>query len=234
MLTFMSAECKCAYTLNASALISWVSKLTYMELKDRALEARLAAGFKTVPPFAAAIGIKPAAVYMIESGATRSLKSNTLAAYAALSGLNAEWIRTGRDPKRAPSTQAAPAHAQPAQAEDMASGQPAPPGWVTRSDNHARLWRALDDAAGALSPAAAGALATLIGEAAARRAAPEAQAHLAEAIRVVREGLAGQPPWAPERLLDVINGVAEALAEGGVARHRPVAELIEFAARRRA
>ncbi|MDI9240768.1 helix-turn-helix transcriptional regulator [Lysobacter sp. LF1] len=66
------------------------------ELKDRAIEARLAAGVDTPAEWARRLGVKPAAIYQIESGKTRSLKANTLAQMARLSGLDPEYIRTGR------------------------------------------------------------------------------------------------------------------------------------------
>ncbi|MFC3816533.1 helix-turn-helix domain-containing protein [Lysobacter sp. GCM10012299] len=66
------------------------------ELKDRAIEARLAAGVDNAAEWARRIGVKPAAIYQIESGKTRSLKAGTLAQMAKLSGLDPEYIRTGR------------------------------------------------------------------------------------------------------------------------------------------
>jgi transcriptional regulator with XRE-family HTH domain len=69
------------------------------ELKDRAKEARLMAGYRTVPPFARALNIESAAVYQIESGKTRSLKGGTLTAYARVTGCNAEWLASGKGPR---------------------------------------------------------------------------------------------------------------------------------------
>lgn len=71
-----------------------------MELKDRAIAAREAAGFSTVPPWATKLGISSAAVYQIESGKTTTLKAETCANMARLSGLSADWLRTGKGPKQ--------------------------------------------------------------------------------------------------------------------------------------
>lgn len=69
------------------------------ELKDRAKEAREAAGFKTVPPFAKAIGVESAAIYLIEKGTTRTMKGDTQAAYERVTRFRGEWLRTGKGPK---------------------------------------------------------------------------------------------------------------------------------------
>lgn len=68
-------------------------------LKDRALEARSLAGFDTVPPWAKKLGVSSAAIYQIENGKTLDLKAATAEGMSRLSGLRAEWIRTGRGAK---------------------------------------------------------------------------------------------------------------------------------------
>lgn len=70
------------------------------ELKDRATEARQAAGYAKVRPWAIALDVSPTAIYLIEDGTTRDLKASTAQAMARLSGFNAEWIRTGKGVKR--------------------------------------------------------------------------------------------------------------------------------------
>lgn len=68
-------------------------------LKDRCIEARKAAGYRTVPPFAKAVGVEPATIYYIENGQTQSPDAETLAGYARVTGYSAEWLRTGRGQK---------------------------------------------------------------------------------------------------------------------------------------
>ena len=90
-----------ATPVSYSTLPAGICKLGFMsELKDRAKEARTAAGYRTIPPFAKAIGISASAVYQIESGTTRTLNSETLAAYEKATAYNAEWIRTGKGPSK--------------------------------------------------------------------------------------------------------------------------------------
>lgn len=70
------------------------------ELKDRAKEARQTAGYAKVRPWAIALDVSSTAIYLIEDGSTRDLKASTAEAMARLSGLSAEWIRTGKGVKR--------------------------------------------------------------------------------------------------------------------------------------
>lgn len=69
------------------------------ELKDRALEARLTAGYEVRKQWAEALGISPSAIYQIEGGETQSLNAKTGPAMAKLSGLSLEWLTTGKGPK---------------------------------------------------------------------------------------------------------------------------------------
>lgn len=72
------------------------------ELKDRAKEARIEAGYSVRKKWAEALGVSPSAVYQIESGETQKLGADTGPKMAALSGLSLEWIKSGKGPKRAP------------------------------------------------------------------------------------------------------------------------------------
>lgn len=68
-------------------------------LKDRVIEARRAGGMPQAE-FARAVGISTAAMSQIETGQTKSLKASTAAAIERATGYNAQWLITGRGPKR--------------------------------------------------------------------------------------------------------------------------------------
>lgn len=67
-------------------------------LKDRFIEARERTGLNPAQ-LAAKIGVKPAAIYLIESGDTLSLKGETLVAVCQLSGVTERWLQTGQGRK---------------------------------------------------------------------------------------------------------------------------------------
>jgi transcriptional regulator with XRE-family HTH domain len=94
------------------------------ELKHRAAEARKSLPqFQKVPPFAKALGVKPAAVYQIESGKTRTLKADTLAAYERVTGFRAEWIRSGKGERRVANFQAVGEVSQPVRQQEETMAQ---------------------------------------------------------------------------------------------------------------
>jgi phage repressor protein C with HTH and peptisase S24 domain len=69
------------------------------ELKDRAIEARLAAGYEVPKQWAEALGVSPSAIYQLEGGTTLSLSIKTAAPMAKLSGFSMDWLQHGRGPK---------------------------------------------------------------------------------------------------------------------------------------
>jgi phage repressor protein C with HTH and peptisase S24 domain len=69
------------------------------ELKDRVVEARLAAGYDIPKQWAEALGVSPSAVYQLEEGKTRSLSIKTAGPMARLSGFSLEWLQHGKGPK---------------------------------------------------------------------------------------------------------------------------------------
>ena len=69
------------------------------ELKDRAIEARIAAGYDVPKQWAEALGVSPSAIYQLEGGTTLSLSIKTAAPMAKLSGFSLEWLQHGRGPK---------------------------------------------------------------------------------------------------------------------------------------
>lgn len=68
-----------------------------MSLGERVLEAM---GSVTPARFAAAIGVSKAAMSLILSGTTKTLKHDTALAIERVTGYRAEWINTGRGPQR--------------------------------------------------------------------------------------------------------------------------------------
>lgn len=89
-------------------------------LAERAREARKLAGFAKVLPWAKKLGVSHTAISYIEGGKTLDLKGGTADAMARLSGLRAEWIRTGVGPKLAPAGESATGSPSPSQL----AGQP--------------------------------------------------------------------------------------------------------------
>lgn len=67
-------------------------------LAERIIEARTEAGLDPAE-LAHRVGVKPAAAYQWESGATKSLKAQTAIALAEVLGVNVQWLTTGRPPK---------------------------------------------------------------------------------------------------------------------------------------
>jgi phage repressor protein C with HTH and peptisase S24 domain len=69
-------------------------------LAARIIEARTEAGILEPAELARRVGVRPAAAYQWESGATKSLKDTTLVELADALGVTARWLATGRAPKR--------------------------------------------------------------------------------------------------------------------------------------
>lgn len=76
-------------------------------LAERAIEARIKAGYSEGAEWARALGVTPQAIYQIERGKTVNLGAKTMAGMERLSGLRGEWIRTGKLPKVAASASGA-------------------------------------------------------------------------------------------------------------------------------
>jgi phage repressor protein C with HTH and peptisase S24 domain len=70
------------------------------ELKERAIEARLAAGYEVPKQWAEALGVSASAIYQIEDGTTLNLSIKTAAPMAKLSGFSLDWLQHGRGPKK--------------------------------------------------------------------------------------------------------------------------------------
>mgnify|MGYP003915625013 CR=1 FL=1 len=68
-------------------------------LAERIIEARSEAGITEPAELARRVGVKPAAAYQWESGATKSLKDVTLVELADTLGVSPRWLATGRPPK---------------------------------------------------------------------------------------------------------------------------------------
>lgn len=73
-------------------------------LADRITQSRARAGMDP-SQLARRVGVKPAAVYQWESGATKSLKAETAIALADVLGVDIVWLVTGRAPKAEPAVQ---------------------------------------------------------------------------------------------------------------------------------
>lgn len=71
-----------------------------MELKDRIIEAMLAAGLKKLQ-FANAVGVSSGAVTQWVDGTTKSLKATTAARMQEVTGYSATWLVTGLGEKMA-------------------------------------------------------------------------------------------------------------------------------------
>lgn len=84
-------------------------------LADRIRESRAAAGLDPAE-LARRIGVKAAAAYQWESGATKSLKAETAIALAEELGVDVAWLVLGRRPreKAAPLSQSQPMQLDPA------------------------------------------------------------------------------------------------------------------------
>ena len=86
--------------IDASMLTPRLCKLPYMStLAERIIEARLEAGITEPAEMARRAGVKPAAAYQWESGATKSLKAETAIALAEVLGVSMSWLTTGKGPK---------------------------------------------------------------------------------------------------------------------------------------
>ena len=86
--------------LDASTLIKRTYILGGMTLADRIKEARFEAGISEPAELARRAGVKPAAAYQWESGATKTLKGETLVELADILAVEARWLATGKGPKQ--------------------------------------------------------------------------------------------------------------------------------------
>lgn len=75
-------------------------------LAERIIEARTDAGITEPAELARLVGVKAAAAYQWESGATKSLKDTTLVELADVLKVTPRWLATGRAPKSFKESQA--------------------------------------------------------------------------------------------------------------------------------
>lgn len=68
-------------------------------LSERALEARLSAGYENRSEFARLVGVSASAIQQIEEGTTLSLRGRTLQGYVRVTNYSGEWLSSGRGPK---------------------------------------------------------------------------------------------------------------------------------------
>lgn len=69
-------------------------------LAERIIEARTDAGISEPAELARLVGVKAAAAYQWESGATKSLKDTTLVELADVLQVTPRWLATGKAPKK--------------------------------------------------------------------------------------------------------------------------------------
>ncbi|WP_331542420.1 XRE family transcriptional regulator [Luteibacter sp.] len=75
-------------------------------LAERIIEARTDAGISEPAELARLVGVKAAAAYQWESGATKSLKDTTLVELADVLKVTPRWLATGKAPKKLSDSQA--------------------------------------------------------------------------------------------------------------------------------
>lgn len=91
-------------------------------LAKRVREAREGAGITQPAELARRIGVKPAAIYQLESGATKSMRAETALDIAAETGFRVEYLVRGRLPKREASNVRVSEDPAPAYGRELAQG----------------------------------------------------------------------------------------------------------------